>query len=436
MKTIQKIGFIITEPKHFFFYDNVIKKLADHEYEFVLNDYREEAFEQVMSAASKRGINYKVTSEVKGNKQKYKVIVSVLGGYKGGVERLQIGWPFNTKQLPGKFINKYGWPKGCFKSVLLYVYSNTVGRILELSNLSKIMEYKYNRDFVKKRSRKNFLKIPMPIANDIGEIRVLAESSYDEIREDHPTSPSAEVYDYFFCISEMQKGFIDKNVGKPTFLVGYTRYENLPKKKDAINILINEFGLDLRKKIIVWVPSSDTKNYLSKWVDPMIELLDGYNIICRPHPDSWNANRPVYEKEIWKKMINKGIFIDKCAHRNLGLLYQAADYVFCDTGAPVYSALYFNKDIIILNKVIEEGSAKRKKEKRVLFREEINSTIIKVDRESIDDSKLKALLSNVNLWRTQRENRDLLRKRIFGDHSVGEGSAIAAQKLQELLYSK
>lgn len=400
MEVLQKIGFIITQPKHFNMYSNIIRHLSDDDYEYVLNDFRKEAFPRVHQSAVDKKISFRIASDILRNRKRiqYKVVVGG-GDSLGGTERLQLGWPFNTgntHNLSGKQTGRNGWPS----------WQHMWSRII---------------------AGKNPLKISMPLSSDIGRIRVYSESHMDHMNENTPGYPACIVYDFYFCVTNYHKSVIERNTGKPALVVGYTRYEEPPEKSGSLRAFLTEFGLDPSRKLIIWIPSSGSTRYIASAHQAIGALLPEFNILLRPHPDSWNQNRPEPEKALWEKLASLGFFIDKVEHRNMSSLYQAADYVLCDAGGPVYSALYLSKDMILLNR--------SEKDNRGIYKADINAAIANFDYETVTGTELKSLLTDEHRWKEQREMQRLLREKIFGSPEDRSGSLAAAQKLRELLRS-
>lgn len=408
MSKINKIAFIITEPRHFNFFTKIMQNLDTSEYNIILNDYNKKTFHQVFDSANEQKIPYMLASDIKKSGMKYKVVLSVLADREGGEKKLQIGWPFRYDYkifLPGINVNKLGWPANFMKNILLIPVR-----------------------FFKKEKFDNPLKISMPIANDIGEIKVLSESSMDLVRINFPRYPAHIVYDYYFCINNLHEHIVVTNTNKPALVVGYPRYDNLPTKDDALRLLENELQIKISKKIIFWVPSDISNEYINSCYESLASLLNDFHIIIRPHPDSWDANRPTYEQKLWRDMSNKGFIIDKFAHREMGSMYKAADFVFCDIGGPVFSAIYLNKKIILFN-------PKKKRKNRGLYLEDIEAAIVNINYEEIETKTIEAILNDKNYWHEQKMKQKNLRAKIFGKLNSYEGSRVAANKLRELLNS-
>ena len=69
-----------------------------------------------------------------------------------------------------------------------------------------------------------------------------------------------------------------------------------------------------------------------------------YNVIIRPHPKTL-----MIMPELEKKLRKFNYFIDKEQNRKIGEIYKISDFVVSDYGGTIFSAIYFQRPILILN---------------------------------------------------------------------------------------
>ena len=67
-------------------------------------------------------------------------------------------------------------------------------------------------------------------------------------------------------------------------------------------------------------------------------------MIIRPHPKTILSN-----KNILAELINEKFIIDNSPNRKIGDVIKHSKLVFCDYGGPVFSSIYLNKSLILLN---------------------------------------------------------------------------------------
>lgn len=448
LETVDKIGIVISQPKHFYFYEVILDMIDRNDVEFILDDYDVRFYPTVKEIADQNKIHYRIASKIR-KKYEYKVILCCKGaGRKGGREAYQFGWPFvsiRQNNFNGKYTNALGWPRNFFtKSIFLFCFAKVTslfipnyneepkiigrkpGESRSIRSMIQVIKLKIRR--ICQKYSKNPLIIDRPIAELIGKKNVLAESSLDGFDPNYPGYPNNQVYDYFFCLNADQKNAVLKNAQKPGILTGYNRYNDPPSKREAFDVIKKRFNLNSNKEIITWLPSSDNA-FVYQCFEHVRDLTEDYHVIIRPHPDSWNQNRPEWEEDLWEKMLETGFLIDKEPHLNTIMIHQVSDKIICDSGGPVYSSIYLKKNMFLFN------NHRTMNKKRIYMGDLINRVYPNYAPEDLEPGQLKGIFSNPKLWANQIKSINHLYNQLFSGLNKREGSQRASQLLVELLHA-
>lgn len=187
--------------------------------------------------------------------------------------------------------------------------------------------------------------------------------------------------------------------------MGYPRYDEYYNAGIDIDNIINEFSIDASKKTILWMPTTGLGACsIPYFAEKISGLMKNFNVIVRPHPISFRAE-PQYI-ELLKSLNYK---IDSNSIRNMNELYKISDIVLCDFGGTAFSALYLDKDIILLDSPDEKCSSIDNASNYQLFD---YVPVIKVD----DIHHLNELIADESKlleWKNKRKN---LVDRYFADH--------------------
>ena len=148
----------------------------------------------------------------------------------------------------------------------------------------------------------------------------------------------------------LKKKIVQKKFKKKQCLViGYPRYSNISSKNIIKKKLFKSFNLNKQKKIIYWTPThidheNEENQNIYLWYKKIEFLQKDYNIIIRPHPKTI-ASEPNIEKVLKKS----NYFVDKDPNRKMGDMYKISDLIIGDFGGTIFSAIYLNKTVILLN---------------------------------------------------------------------------------------
>lgn len=404
-KKINKIGFYLVDQRQYDFYKNIISTLSANQYELVLNDFNEKERSGLIQLAEQNKHPYQLARTIIKNSLRYKVIVGT-----------------GNSAIKVRNIN--------IKQFVLFLYANTVGNVLLKTGISSLLYKLTNRSLLAKahKNKSGFFKRISP-ESVLGITKVCFPRGMD-VKKNHPGKKKGKLFDVFFCHGYYDQELIKKNVGKRTFLIGYPRYDDFFKNKNRINPFAKEFDLKADKKTIIWLPSRvdwQTKpdENIFFWLEAVALLKNKYNIVCRPHPHRLRDN-----KALATTLEEKGVIVDKVSHRNMSCLYASADYIFCDYGGTIFSALYFDKKTVLLNHPEHSSNASTKS---LDFK--IRESFCSVLPEDIsgDKSLFYKTLENEALWQEQKAIRKEWQRKLFGGIPPGEGSEVASGHLLSLM---
>ena len=79
------------------------------------------------------------------------------------------------------------------------------------------------------------------------------------------------------------------------------------------------------------------------------QLSSDYNIILRPHPLEIDSQYDRYNHEVDKIINTSKLIINKDPFQNMSELYVISDLMICDYGGTIFSSIYMNKKVLLLN---------------------------------------------------------------------------------------
>ena len=238
------------------------------------------------------------------------------------------------------------------------------------------------------------------------------------------------LFDEFFCHGPRDAGFISDKFSGSVFEMGYPRYDNYFDKvenKDLKNSLLKKHSCDPKKPTILWIVTvSEHFSTIEKYTHLMKKLTDKYNVILRPHPLEIDPQYSRYNPKVHKIVQSNDFLVSTDAYQNMLDLYLVADYVFCDYGGSIFSALYLDKKILLMD------------------HEEVNKDIEIYESTSIEAREYLASISedsaeaglknicNPSFWEEREPARLEARARYFGNNRE-RSSLKAARRLLKIL---
>lgn len=187
----------------------------------------------------------------------------------------------------------------------------------------------------------------------------------------------------------------DFNNTLKTFCVGVPRLEKFIKNQKKEDYT--------EQKTIFWLPTHTKMSSLKYFLPLMNSIGKKYKVILKPHPHCF-----LEIKNLLKKIqLNTNIVIDD--ESSSEELLALADYVFCDYGGSVFTAIYCDKNVLLLNcphyNTISKLGAFKSPE--FLLRSEI------INFNVGEEDKILAALENETIWEKQKPLRATIKEQFF-----------------------
>jgi hypothetical protein len=412
---LHKIGFFVSDKRHFDYFKNVFEALHQKKVPFhmIVNNTRNEANaiisdeynHSMMEIAQQLGYPYRLMSELIESRAKYSYVVTTYS-YKYTIRT-------DLPKLPEKLVH------------------NTVRVLMRLSRwvkwngaLSKLQAFHIAFD-------QKFRVTPEKF---IGDKVILFPKGLDINLMRHPNPPLTGLVDEYFCHGPIDGRLIEEQTGKKPTMIGYPRYDTLKTLQETYKSkLATEFDLDPAKKIISWIPTYVNRNgnrdyNMDDWLPFLESLLTEYEILVRPHPKRIEMGAD----NLIKKLKTAGFKVDVLAERDMNQLYSASDYILCDYGGVVFSSIYTGSKLLMLNHSDHQSEMESH---YPLFVYKIREQLLNIDtiQLKMNQLNLSNLLKDEKLWLENEKLLNRLLMECFGGIKVGEGSQITALKLKELL---
>ena len=160
-----------------------------------------------------------------------------------------------------------------------------------------------------------------------------------------PISKWEKVFDVYLTSSTIERALIKKKFPfKKIYNIGFPKLDGkiaeiLYKKR-----IINEFKFNLKKKIIVYLPtlSRQKTTIIKNNISELEKLSSHFNLIVRPHPKDKDLNKEKYD--LFKKSKLK---LDLNNGRNTSELISASDLIITDGGSTLLESIYLKKKLLI-----------------------------------------------------------------------------------------
>ena len=381
--TINKIAFYIDQEYVFDYYFNVIKKLDSNSFDIVLsNKFQKNEYKDIINKLHSHSWNVVFLKDVLLLK-KYKILLTHL--YLGGDVVGNGTFLFRLKTIVLSSMKKIG------------------------INYFKLPPDQY---FQKKLGLYN---IRFMYGADAGGIKF---GKYNEL------------FDEIFCHGPKDSEIVRKLFKGEIYEMGYPRYDNYFQNfnnKEFKNKLLKKHLCNDKKPTILWICTASTYfSTIETYQQSMEKLTEKYNVILRAHPKQINPLYSSYNQKVFD-IVNSGKFIaNQDTYQNMSELYLIADYVFSDYGGTLFSALYLNKNILLMNhKNVHKdagiyGSTSM----------EVRNYLPSINEEDFND--IQEIIDNV-LPSSQVEIKTKeARKIFFGENKGGTCSNLVAHKLKIL----
>ena len=407
MIKVNKICILINWVREIDMYKNLINKLPKEKLIILVNDLNNEEIErknntrEIIIGIKKEKLNYKLYSKVY-LKEKYKVLLST---GESGAKKIDV------------------------VSILRFIYSRSIGIILEKTKLSLLLLKFFGRPFVAGGSSSKLSRKYYPEKN-LGDCVVKFPWSMDLNLMEFPEKEWKDNFDIFFTHGIYDSKLINKKFkNKKTIIIGYPRYNNLDSKKILIRKYQKKFKFSKNKKKIFWIPThvnspNEIGTNIIYWINNFKKLLKNYDIIVRPHTKTIN-----YLPSIISELKRKGFKVDDKSDRKIGELFKLSDLVFTDYGGSVFSSIYLEKPTILFNLPVDSKYLENKK-KIVTF-----DLLV---RKKISSLKLNDTLGKILITcRNSLKKKELLKKSSIKKSYFGNKEKInSLEKISKFLLKK
>jgi CDP-glycerol glycerophosphotransferase (TagB/SpsB family) len=212
--------------------------------------------------------------------------------------------------------------------------------------------------------------------------------------------------------------------------IGYPRYDKYfdsLKNKELKYSLLKKHSCNYKKPTILWICTvSPFFSTIEKYAELMYQFTEKFNVILRPHPMEIDPQYDRYKKNV-HDIVNSGRFIiSNDPYQEMSDLYLIADFVFCDYGGSIFSALYVNKKIILMDHNHVRMDLEVYGSTSMEVREYL-PTINKIKGCDIDRQILDS-----GFWNNGSENKKKARQKYFGNHE-GNSANKAALRIMEII---
>lgn len=232
-----------------------------------------------------------------------------------------------------------------------------------------------------------------------------------------------QVYDAFLCQGPVQAARLQHFRGH-TYQIGYPRYDRFFSEPFDRAAWLAHFHCDPDKPVLVWLSTQQIfSGALHCHAEGISRLSRDYNVLVKPHPFSWQSE-PDYVAVLRQYPYTAVIAEDL---DNL-ILYQLADLVLADYGGTVFSALYTDCRLILLDL---PGYPGRASDDPLTSDSEAWVRRFLVHLLPEDNHRIPALLADEALWREQALTRAWLRQQLFS-HTNGGAAPAAARLLRQM----
>lgn len=377
-KIINKIAFLVHEPTMYDHWIGVWRLMDRGKFEIVLldvfrnsdNEHFRNNAERFINRISKENYSYRFWGNIISEEIKYSYVVSnhVVQG-----ETLNENEPLPLKI---KFKNQ------------IKIILNLLLRSLESSKSYSLV---LNRQY-------------LPVQIGVKRIRFMYGA---DINDGWSLAKWNEMFDIFLCHGPNDEHEINKRFMGMTFQMGYPRYDDYFNVSDLGGNLRKTFACAPDKKTIVWLPTlGEGTCSIPHYAEQISQLTKNYNVIVRPHPITFRA----YPENI--NILERLHFtIDDDSLRDMNALYQAADFVICDYGGTQFSALYLDKNIVLLNTPGATEWITSKGASDWELRKELSPVL------DVNDVKyLKDILCDESVWAKQAEQRKIAFAKYFAPY--------------------
>lgn len=264
----------------------------------------------------------------------------------------------------------------------------------------------------------------------LAPIRVLFPHGVDAKSKPPPAEPALSVWSVALCHGPIDSADRRERTAAPTIEIGYPRYDHLEVRPSTPPYSPLATKTAQQRPRVLWLPTADVArppgvpHSTILWSPYVRALLDDADVIVRPHPRDLTR-----EASLSAVLKRQGFEVDQELSRDLGRSLIEADLVLCDYGGTVFSAVYLDRPLILLERANAGFDAPLIHTLRKgLVRIQLETL---VEAGSTAKEALRGLLDDEEVWVRQVEVRRRVRETLFGPSPQG-GAARTARFLQGL----
>ena len=240
---------------------------------------------------------------------------------------------------------------------------------------------------------------------------------------------NCQVFDKIFCVGAWQaKLFRGMPIKAKVFDYGSPRFDSKIQSHDNLDVkalLDNDNHFDCSKRTILWLPTHTKATTVVDFLPNMQNLTQEYNVLLKAHTDCFSEMKGL-ENVIRKNAPDVTLVKDKDSADLMGI----ADFVCCDYGGSVFTAIGMDKNVILLNSK-HDSFARRHfctdcKNGKIKLRDNI------VNFYYNEQEKILNALRDSSVWERQSLIRKNLREQYLSVHKEPSGKLIADELLSGL----
>ncbi len=229
-------------------------------------------------------------------------------------------------------------------------------------------------------------------------------------------------YDLFLCHGPADAGAVSQRFSGKVLQMGYPRYDDFFARdpKDQYR-LKRELGVDPNKPLVLWLPTVGRKTcFFGPYLEAVANLMPRYEVLFRPHPFTaeWHPDAFAALKRYPFVVRDDALF-------DLNRAHAASDFVLCDYGGSPYSALYLDRQFLLL----DHPAAAEDSATRYLPESDLRSYLPSLSPDQAGE--LGAVLDDKKFWREQKVSRSRISSHFFADRQ-GRSAQFVAETLTDI----
>jgi len=226
------------------------------------------------------------------------------------------------------------------------------------------------------------------------------------------------IYDMILCFGPYQQARLAPLGSARIVQVGYPRYDDFFIKRPDRGAIVRRLGLDPARPTVVWLPTWSTLSSIPHYHSAIAALAADYNVVVKPHPLTL-----VKEPDKMDLLTRYPGLRVRTDDLDILEMYVLADWVVSDYGGTAFSAIYTDRNLLLLDVPGAEANPQLANGSSDLV---IRKDVARLTPDSAGE--LAALLKAPGLWKKQAEVRSGLRTTFFAPY-FGYSSNLAASVL-------